>query len=101
VVLIFDEIYLNNKIAIERETQQVVGPHKTCQCVMVRSLFSNWKQPVYYCYDTATKETIFNIIACLYNVEYTVVAVVSDMSPGNMALWAELEIGIAPKNSFF
>lgn len=75
VVLTFDEIYLNNKIAIERETQQVVGPHKTCQCVMVRSLFSNWKQPVYYCYDTAmTKETIFNIIACLYNVEYTVVA---------------------------
>jgi len=67
---------------------------------MVRRLFSNWKQPVYYSYDIAmTKETIFNIIACLYNVEYTVIAVVSDM--GNMALWAELEIGIAPKNSFF
>jgi len=69
---------------------------------MVRSLFSNWKQLVYYYYDKAmTKDTIFNIIACLYDVDYTVVAVTSDMVPGNMALWAELEIGIAPKNSFF
>jgi len=48
VILTFDEIYLNNKISIDRETQQVVGLHKTCQCVMVKNLFSNWKQPVYY-----------------------------------------------------
>jgi len=101
VVLTFDKIYLNNKISIDRETQQVVRPHKTCQCVMVRSLFSNWKQPIHYYYDKAmTKDTIFNIIACLYDVDYTV-AITSDMGPGNMALWAELEIGIAPKNSFF
>jgi len=39
VILTFDEIHLCNKIAIDRKLQQVVGSHKSYQCVMVRSLF--------------------------------------------------------------
>jgi len=47
VVLTFDKIYVNNKIAIDRKLEKVIGLHKTCQCVIVRSLFASWKQPVY------------------------------------------------------
>jgi len=35
IVLTFDEVYLSNKIAIDRKKQQVIGPHKTCQCAMI------------------------------------------------------------------
>ncbi|XP_071574859.1 uncharacterized protein [Temnothorax nylanderi] len=102
VILTFDEVYLSNKVAIDRKKQQVVGPHKTCQCVMVRSLFGNWKQPVYYNYDTPmTKDNILHIISRLYNVGYTVVAMTCDMGPTNMALWLDLGIGIAPKKYYF
>lgn len=41
VVLMFDEVYINNKISIDRQKELVVGPHKSSQCAMVRSLFSN------------------------------------------------------------
>lgn len=102
VSLTFDEIYLSNRIAIDRKMQQVVGPHKTCQCVMVRSLFSNWKQPVCYYYDQSmTKSILYDIIARLHAVDYIVVAVTSDMGPDNMALWHELKIGVPPNKSFF
>lgn len=87
VILTFDEIHLDNKIAIDRKLQQVVGSHKSCQCVMVRSLFFKWKQPVYYNYDTAmTKDTLLSIISQLYNVGYTVVGITCDMGPTNLAV---------------
>lgn len=28
--LIFDEVYISNKIDIDRKEQQIVGPHKSC-----------------------------------------------------------------------
>jgi len=102
VILTFDEIHLCNKIAIDRKLQQVVGSHKSCQCVMVRSLFSKWKQPIYYNYDKAmTKETLLCIISRLYNIGYTVIGMTCDMGSTNMALWSELNIGITPKNNYF
>jgi len=74
VILTFDEIHLCNKIAIDRKLQQVVGSHKSCQRVMVRSLFSKWKQPIYYDYDKAmTKDTLLCIISRLYDIGYTVI----------------------------
>lgn len=42
-VLSFDEVYVSNKIEIEKKQERVVGPHKACQTVMARGLFSNWK----------------------------------------------------------
>lgn len=102
VVLTFDEMYLNNKISIDRETECVIGPHRTCQCVMVRTLFSGWKQPIYFDYDKSMNaSTLFGIITTLHDCGYTVVAVTSDMGPGNMKLWAELGIGMHPKHCYF
>lgn len=33
-VLTFDEIYVSNKLDIERKQQKIYGPHKTCQFIM-------------------------------------------------------------------
>ncbi|XP_039307045.1 uncharacterized protein LOC105198981 isoform X1 [Solenopsis invicta] len=102
VVVTFDEVYLSNKVGIDRKIQKVIGPHKTCQCVMVRSLFANWKQPIYYDYDKAMKkDTLETIISQLYHVGYTVVAIACDMGSSNMALWSELNIEVPPKNCHF
>jgi len=80
VVVTFDEIYINNKVVIDRKIEKVIGPHRTCQCVIVRSLFASWKQPIYYQYDEAMDaKTLNNIISQLYDAGYTVVAITSDM----------------------
>lgn len=47
-VLTFDEICISNILDLERREQKIYGPHKTCQFVMARSLFTKWKQPIYY-----------------------------------------------------
>jgi len=40
-----------------------------------------------------TKEILFQIISALYKINYTVVAITSDLGkPKNMGLWSELSI---------
>ena len=34
-----DEINIANKIEIDRAKEQKIGPHKACQCIIVRGLF--------------------------------------------------------------
>lgn len=48
-----------------------------------------------------TKSTLLHVISEIYNIGYTVVAVTSDMGSGNMGLWSEMGIGIAPKKCYF
>lgn len=48
-----------------------------------------------------TRNTLLHVISEIYNIGYTVVAVTSDMGSGNMRLWSELEIGIAPTKCYF
>lgn len=50
-VLSFDELYVSNKLDLDRKQQKVYGSHKTCEFVMARGLFKNWKQPIYYNFD--------------------------------------------------
>lgn len=45
-VLTFDDIYVSNKLDIEQKQQKVYGSHTTCQFIMARGLFKNWRQPV-------------------------------------------------------
>lgn len=94
-VLTFDEVYISNKIDIERREQKVYGPHKTCQVVMARGLFGSWKQPVYYDFSKPmTKDVLFEIIEALHKRGYIVVAVANDMGSTNMGLWKDLDVGV-------
>lgn len=100
-VLSFDEIYISNKIEIDKKQQLVIGPHKSCQTVMVRGLFSNWKQPIFYKFDqTMTREILESIIQELFNANYLVIAISSDMGAGNVSLWSKLNVG-HNKNCYF
>nr|CAH7759844.1 unnamed protein product [Callosobruchus chinensis] len=91
-VLTFDEIYISNKIELDKKTEQVIGPHKSCQTVMVRGLLSKWKQPIYYNFDQPMmKDTIEKIVSELFQANFVVVAITSDMGTGNTSLWSQLE----------
>lgn len=56
---------------------------------------NNWKQPIFYNYDTAmTKELLNNIIEALHEHGFNVIAIVSDMGSSNVGLWRNLDISI-------
>lgn len=55
---------------------------------MARGLFANWKQPIYMGFDKKmTQELLEDVITRLHNIEYNVVACVSDCGGGNQGLW--------------
>ena len=58
VVLCFDEVFLSKKIEIDKKSEQVIGSHKKAQVGMVRGLFSNYKQPIYYKFDQSLTKKI-------------------------------------------
>lgn len=94
-VLSFDEIYISNKVDLDRKEQKIYGPHKTCQFLMARSLFSTWKQPIYYDFDQPmSKAILFTMLQMLYQIGYIVVAITYDMDSTNLKLWNELNVGI-------
>nr|CAH7725047.1 unnamed protein product [Callosobruchus chinensis] len=100
-ILPFDEIYISNKVDIDKKDEQVVGPHKASQTCMVRGLFSNWKQPIFYKFDQAMSKDILNeIISNLFHANFIVVAICSDMGAGNVGLWSKLDVGHTKNCSF-
>lgn len=100
-VLSFDEVYMSNKIDIEKKQERVVGPHTKCQTVMARGLCSHWKEPVYYQFDQPmTKEILEDIISELFKANFIVVAICSDMGTENIGLWSKLNVGHNKNCSF-
>nr|CAI5828466.1 unnamed protein product [Callosobruchus analis] len=100
-VLTFDEMYVSNKVDIDKKDQQVIDLHKACQTIMARGLISHWKQPVYYQFDqTMTKDILQNVISELYDANFIVIGITSDMGAGNVGLWSKLDVG-HNKNCFF
>lgn len=98
-VLTFDEVYLSNKVDLERREQQICGPHRTCQ-VMARGLFNKWKQPIYYDYSKSMiKDILFEIMQALYDIGYIVSATTCDMGCTNVSLWNKLNIGIGKSDA--
>ncbi|KAL4111850.1 hypothetical protein QTP88_015729 [Uroleucon formosanum] len=87
-VISFDETYVSQKYCYNKKTEQVLGPFKCLQVMTARGLFSKWKQPLYYNYDSPmTQLLLFDIISQLYVCGFEVAAVVSDMGPTNIRLW--------------
>lgn len=97
-VITFDEMALSPEVCFDLKIEKLVGPCKKVQVIMVRGLFSKWKQPIYYKFDQPmTKNILIEAVNHLYNAGYEVVAVTSDM--GNKGVWKELNI--TPENHFF
>jgi hypothetical protein len=99
-VLNFDEMKVHSTHEFDKIRDEIIGPHSQMQVVMVRGLFSNWKQPMYVDFDQKmTQNILFDIIVELEKIGYHVVACVSDCGGGNVGLWSSLDISI-DKTSF-
>ncbi|XP_011051106.1 PREDICTED: uncharacterized protein LOC105144108 [Acromyrmex echinatior] len=99
-VLSFDEMAVSSEINFDAKFEKLVGPYGKVQVMMVRGLFSNWKQPIYYKFDQPMNKCILlESITLLYNAGYQVIAIVSDMD--NRGVWTELDISPYKYNKYF
>lgn len=93
VHLCFDEIHLSKRAQYDPRSDSVIGPHLQAQVVMMRPLFGNWKQPIYFGFDEAmTKDLFMNITKKLYEIGFIVVSSVSDLGPSNQSFLRELGV---------
>ena len=100
VALCFDEMSLHKSIQFDNAEEKTYGPHKQAQVIMIRGLFKNFKQPIFYDFDVnMTKILLFKGIKELDDIGFRVESVTSDMGTKNMGLWKEL--GIGPDCSHF
>ncbi|KAG5896489.1 hypothetical protein JTB14_005868 [Gonioctena quinquepunctata] len=51
VVLLYDEMKVRNMYEYDEKSDEIIGRHDYVQVVIARSLFGNWKQPVYVGFD--------------------------------------------------
>ena len=92
-VIQFDEMKVESVYEYDKTKDQIIGPHKQMQVIMVRGLFSNWKQPIFIDFDKKmTIEILNETIGAVHNVGYDVVACVSDCGGGYLGLWSSLNI---------
>lgn len=60
---------------------------------MWKGLTQNWKQPIFFDYDTPmTMGFLFQILNSLNDISFVVVAILSDMGPTYVRLWKDLTI---------
>lgn len=92
-ILMADEMRIRGCYEYDKKTDTLHAPYNYVQVIMARGVFSNWKQPIYYAYDTKlTKNIIDDAIRNLESIGYEVVSVVMDMGGGNRGLWKEYRI---------
>ena len=97
--LSFDEMSLTPKYSYDRSSDTVIPNHKKVQVVMARGILKNWKQPIYYSFDTnMTKEILFGIINRLSSCNFYVSSIVCDLGGTNQKLLNEL--GISQQKAF-
>ena len=68
---------------------------KKCRLCIVRGLFYEWVQPIYYSYDEPLSAMIIkNIASKLYSAGYIVVAVTCIPESHDIHVWRDLNVGI-------
>lgn len=93
VAIGFDEMNIDQDVCYDQLSDNVLGPYKKVQVVMMRCLMLKLKQPVYYNFDTKmTKALLFDIIIALEAAQCKVIAIVSDLGPENRALHKQLQL---------
>lgn len=69
---------------------------------MARGLFKNWKQPIFYHYDTKlTRAVVEKAIIKLHEIGYQVLAIIKDMGPSGPSQWMWKDFGIDINTTFF
>lgn len=71
----------------------IMGPNKHMQTIMVRGLYSRFKQPIYIGFDEKmNREMFISVCSKLHEVNFAVVGSVCDNGGGNIGLWTDNEI---------
>ena len=96
-----DEMDIMGIATYDKQLDQVLGPFKHLQLLLLGGIFKTWKFPVYYDFNQpVTKETLFSIVKDVEAAGGQVLCTVNDMGPGNIKLWNSL--GVAhDKEAFF
>ena len=115
--LAFDEMHLTEKAEWDRKTDAILGPNRQANVFMIRSIYGNWKMPVYIDFEPTKdpnapklpkgtkklpkipKFLLMQIIVQLEAIGIKVVSTVCDMSGDNQGLATSL--GINTQNVTF
>lgn len=90
-VLVIDEMNVIDKMELDKERQEIVGPHKRVITVVARGLYSDFVLPIYLAFDkTILKKEIDEILKALSENGLTVVCLSSDAALNNRSWWMGL-----------
>ena len=99
-VLLFDEMEIRQKFEYFKKTDSVFPAHKKVQVALVRGLCCDWKQPVFFNFDSPMKEDLLEeIIQKVESTGIEIWAMTCDSGPSNQSLWNRL--GINKENTNF
>lgn len=92
-VLSFDEMKIKETFCYDQSVDTTLSPAAYVQVAMLRGLFGNWNQPIFYDFNCKmTKDLLFTIIKSVEENGYPIQAIVSDLGGTNRALHKELEV---------
>ena len=101
--LAFDEVHIRSDISYNPTTDEVIGPHKEANTMMLKLMFKQLKIPIWYRFDTTLdKEELFEIIKKVEDAGYHVKTITCDQGPKNRGLATKLGIKVDvdnPENS--
>jgi hypothetical protein len=90
--VLFDEMSLDSRFILDKTVDKVYSSSHS-QVAMVRGICKNWKQPIYYEYDSPmTKSILLEIIHRLESIGLKVVCTTSDFGAENQALWKNMGV---------
>lgn len=92
-VLSFDEMKIQKQFLYDKLNDETLKPAAYAQVGMVRGLFGNWKQPIFYDFDCRiTDKILFDIISQVEETGFHVIAKVCDLGGPNRGLLQQLNI---------
>lgn len=92
-VISFDEMKIRKKFIYDKTLDETLKPASYVQVMIIRGLFSSWKQPIFYNFDCKmTIEVLTNAIIAVEAAGFRVVAMVCDLGGGNRGLLSDLGV---------
>ena len=86
-ILCFDEIEIQKKFEYFQAEDRIFPAHKKAQVAMIRGLCHDWKQPVFFDFDTPmTEHLLRDIILRIEETGIEIWAMVCDAGPTNQGL---------------
>lgn len=94
-VLSFDEMKVREQYELDKTRKRVLRPCAQALMIMVRGLYDNYQQLIYYNFDKSpTPDLILGVIEKLDAIGLSTVALVCDMATKNISLWNKLGVTI-------